>query len=429
MSGKNILKISELMEAGEAKLQTGPFGTQLKASEYVSEGVPVINVRNIGYGNIKDAKLEYLDEKMASKLAVHKLRSGDIVFGRKGAADRHVYIRKEQSGWIQGSDCLRLRIDSQRVFPRYLSYYFDTKPHKDWMEALCSFGATMSSLNQGIVKRISFPAHPYLVQQKIAAILSAYDDLIENNQRRIALLEKAAEEIYREWFVRLRFPGWEGAKFVKGVPDGWDVKPVSAVVKINPRDKVEPRTPMPYASMGDLSLTSMFFSFSETRTDGSGTKFRNNDVLFPRITPSVENGKRGFVMNLAEEQVGLGSTEFIVMREKILSAEYIYFLTCLPELRKHAELSMTGASGRQRVQEDCFDYFLVKVPDKNTLSKFASLIRPFFQQIKSLCKANQELKKSRDQLLARLISGKLPVEGLDIRFPPGMAAEQEAAHA
>lgn len=89
----------------------------------------------------------------------------------------------------------------------------------------------MSSLNQGVIRRINISLPPLPVQRKIAAILSAYDDLIENNTRRIALLEKMAEEVYREWFVRLRFPGHERVPVHQGVPEGWELKPVGELLE------------------------------------------------------------------------------------------------------------------------------------------------------------------------------------------------------
>lgn len=420
MKAARFLTIGQLEERNQASLQTGPFGTQLKASDYVSEGIPVINVRNIGFGDVRKTDLEYLDESKAAKLYQHRLRKGDIVFGRKGAVERHALIDETTAGWIQGSDCLRLRLDSGDVCEGYLSHYFKTQAHQDWMQALCSFGATMSSLNQDIVRRISFPAPPNHVQKKIAAILSAYDDLIENNQRRIALLEKMAEEIYREWFVRMRFPGHKQVKFEKGVPEGWKLKPFSEVVEINPSERPIKDDEKPYVGMEALSTDSMYFVYKEKRTGNSGSKFRNRDTLFPRITPCLENGKRGFVMTLGKSEVAIGSTEFIVMREKILTAEYIYLLCCFEPFRKHAEISMVGASGRQRVSEECFSFFLVKTPPAEILDAFSEVIKPIFEKIRLLSQKNDRLISIRGQLLPRLISGKLSVERLDIHFPPSM---------
>ena len=108
--------IGNLVASGEAALKTGPFGTQLKASEYTESGTPVINVRNIGLGGIKADKLEYISDQTRDRLSSHVLQSGDIVFGRKGAVERHVFIRKEQNGWFQGSDCLRLAAIVRSLF-------------------------------------------------------------------------------------------------------------------------------------------------------------------------------------------------------------------------------------------------------------------------------------------------------------------------
>lgn len=100
--------IQDLQDKGEAELKTGSFGTQLHARDYVKEGTPVINVRNIGFGDIREEKLEFISEETVQRLASHLLEPGDIVFGRKGAVERHVFIQSKQAKWFQGSDCLRL---------------------------------------------------------------------------------------------------------------------------------------------------------------------------------------------------------------------------------------------------------------------------------------------------------------------------------
>src|SRR4051794_34018062 len=106
MSSWKRITIGELIDKAEASLQTGPFGTQLKASEYVESGIPVINVKNIGYGDVRGKDLDFVGEKTAYRLRAHQLKTGDIVFGRKGSADRHALIRPNSDGWIQGSDCM-----------------------------------------------------------------------------------------------------------------------------------------------------------------------------------------------------------------------------------------------------------------------------------------------------------------------------------
>ncbi len=220
-----VTTIQEFIDRGEADMKTGPFGTQMHASDYVESGTPVINVRNIGFGSVVPEKLEFIDEKTVRRLKDHLLQRNDIVFGRKGAVERHALIRSQQDGWFQGSDCLRLRLSSRELTPIFLSYSFLTDSHKKWMMNQCSHGVTMASLNQAIVSRIPIKLPDIGTQNQITNILSAYDDLIENNTRRIKILEEMSQMIYREWFVNFRFPGHEKVNFVKSelgrIPDGW----------------------------------------------------------------------------------------------------------------------------------------------------------------------------------------------------------------
>lgn len=221
------LEIGKLVADGCADIQTGPFGTQLKASDYVENGVPVINVRNIGYSDLRPEKIEFITDTKSDQLHVHKLETNDIVFGRKGAVDRHLYVQNEQAGWIQGSDCIRLRFSSKEINPRFVSYSFLSSYHKQWMLNQCGNKATMASLNQDVVKRIVLNLPSKTQQDIIVDILQNYDDLIENNKRRIELLEESARQLYKEWFVRFRFPGHEHVKIIDGVPEGWHLLTVA----------------------------------------------------------------------------------------------------------------------------------------------------------------------------------------------------------
>jgi type I restriction enzyme S subunit len=140
-------------------------------------------------------------------LSAHVLAEGDVVFGRKGAVDRHLFVTKDQEGWLQGSDCIRLRLFGSELLARFFSYALLMPSHKRWMIGQAENKATMASLNHDVVNRIAVPLPPPRTQERIVEALSAFDDLIENNCRRMALLEDAARQLFREWFVRLRFPG------------------------------------------------------------------------------------------------------------------------------------------------------------------------------------------------------------------------------
>lgn len=410
-----MIKIGELVERNEAKIQTGPFGTQLKASEYVDCGIPVINVRNVGFGDIRDADLEYVTNAKAEKLGAHRLEKGDIVFGRKGAVERHALIGPEQDGWVQGSDCLRLRLNGTTICERYASYYLRTRAHQDWMQALCSFGATMASLNHEIVKRITLPLPTLTTQRKIAAILTAYDDLIEVNKRRIALLEKMAEELYREWFVRLRFPGYQDTRFVKGVPEGWELKPLSDLGTFLNGYAFKPShwgtEGVPIIKIKEMS-SGITAETPRNSGDDIPSKYHFDDgaIIFSWSGTLL-------VRNWDEGPGLLNQHLFKVEPRKGIPHSFLFHALAfsIPLF----EVLTTGAT-MQHIKRKELSFVKVMVPPSNILKRFDDVVGPIVDSKLKLKKANRNLTKTRDLLLPHLISGKLSVEDLDIQFPPSM---------
>jgi type I restriction enzyme S subunit len=164
--------------------------------------------------------------------------------------------------------------------------------------------------------------------------------------------------------------------------------------------------------MGCLSNDSMLISDIESREGNSGAKFQNGDTLFARITPCLENGKTGFVQFLPDAQaVGFGSTEFIVLRSRTLTPEFAYLLARSDEFRGVAIKSMSGATGRQRVQEQCFDDFRIAQPPRALLDRFSAIVAPSFRLIYKLHQQIENLRRTRDLLLPRLLSGQVNLVG------------------
>jgi type I restriction enzyme S subunit len=246
-----------------------------------------------------------------------------------------------------------------------------------------------------------------------------YDELIENNQRRIHILEEMARALYREWFVSFRFPGHKSVPMVNSplgkIPKDWEVKHVPECVDVNPRVVVPRDGEKPFVPMGSLSNDSMIITDIETRAGNSGAKFQNGDTLFARITPCLENGKTGFVQFLADSSaVAFGSTEFIVLRSRTLMPEFVYLLARNDEFRGNAIKSMSGASGRQRVQERCFDEFKIAHPPRALLNSFSAIVAPSFRMIQNLHLQIQNLRRTRDLLLPRLLSGQLELSHQEV---------------
>ena len=219
--------------------------------------------------------------------------------------------------------------------------------------------------------------------------------------------------------MHFRFPGHEKKSMVESVlgmiPEGWKVVKSNHAIEVDPLTKVPKEGEKPFVPMGSLSNASMLISNFESRTGNGGSKFRNDDTLFARITPCLENGKTGFVQFLpSESSVAFGSTEFIVLRSKTLCPEYVYLMARSNEFRDNAIKSMTGATGRQRVQVGCFDKFLIAHPDDGTLTTFCGLVKPLFRSIHILAQKNANLRQTRDLLLPKLIAGEVDVEGLEI---------------
>jgi type I restriction enzyme S subunit len=211
--------------------------------------------------------------------------------------------------------------------------------------------------------------------------------------------------------VRLRFPGYEHTKISKGVPEGWKKDYVPELIEINPKTRVSIDKDVRYVPMAALSETSMVVSFKEMerREKATGAKFRNGDTLFPRITPCLENGKTAFVNFLNEGEVACGSTEFIVLRGKNVSPEFVYCFARTYDFRENAIKSMIGSSGRQRVQETCFDEFPVLFPSNVIMYQFNDAISSVFKMISVLHLESEKLRQARDLLLPKLMGGEVEV--------------------
>jgi type I restriction enzyme S subunit len=391
------IPVKNFVDSGEAETKTGPFGTQLKASDYVEYGTPVINVRNIGFGTIRPDKLEYLAPDTVKRLSSHLLQTGDIVFGRKGAVERHVLIRPGQNSWFQGSDCLRLRFNSKSIDPRFVSYFLLTDEHKQWIINQCSHGATMASLNQEIIWRINLNIPPLPTQRKIAGVLSAYDDLIENNSRRIAILEEMAQAIYREWFVNFRFPGHENVKLIDSplgkIPEGWRVTTLGDAIdlaygKALKADDRKPGNFPVYGSGGIVGVHNEFYvkgpGIIVGRKGNVGTVFWSDEDFYPI------------------------DTVFFVKTK--LPLHYVYYNLLISQSFLNSDAAVPGLNRNQA----CLNPFIF--PSQAVMHFFQSHCVAILSALRSLRARKINLQTTRDLLLPKLISGQLDVEDLDIEI-------------
>ena len=299
-------------------------------------------------------------------------------------------------------------LDTSNYDTHYLYYSIGLKLAK--MRANAS-GTATKFLTKPILDNLYIEDWDIDYQKNIVSIMSSYDNLIEINNKRIKILEQMAENLYKEWFVRFRFPGHENAEFVDGVPKGWKVCKLKDIIKFNPKYDFKQQYSYINIPMAALSTSGMSIDKSQITIEekSSGTHFVNGDVLFAKITPCLENGKTGLVNCLNDDEVGTGSTEFIVMHGVKVDSFFTYCIARDELFRKQAINSMNGADGRQRADLTFIKKIKWLLPSDELLVRFKRFTDSFIKQIEMFNKQNQNLIKQRDYLLPRLMSGKLQV--------------------
>ncbi|MFT6624253.1 MAG: type I restriction enzyme S subunit [Cycloclasticus sp.] len=264
-------------------------------------------------------------------------------------------------------------------------------------------------------------------QKKIAAILCSYDDYIENNKRRIALLENMAEEIYREWFVRFRFPGYKTAEFEKGIPKSWEVKKIGDIYKTASGGTPSRKNDNNYD--GDINwlktgeLKNKFVFDSEEKITLQGLE-SSSAKTFPAETVVIAMYcAMPDITILAEPSATNQACCAFLPKEKYLSYIYTYYLIKFSQIHM---IQYAHGAAQQNLSQDLIKGFNLLLADKESIQKFGETIEPIFEEIKILMRGNENLTKTKESLLPRLISGKLSVEDLDIQFPPSMQEENAA---
>lgn len=293
---------------------------------------------------------------------------------------------------------------------RWLSYYLQSQEAQGHMTGNQK-GSSQQFLSLKQLRNLPIPIMDEEYMRKTVGILSAYDNLIENNQKQIKLLEEAARRLYKEWFVDLRFPGYENGPVVDGIPNGWQKCTLDEVIEFNPKMQIAKDRIKQSVPMSALSTTSMILDATEfvETSSNSGSKFKNGDTLLARITPCLENGKTAFVLGIESSEGAVGSTEFIVMRSSKLNPYMVYLLARTSDFRQFAINSMTGSDGRQRAQVDKIKAYPYLLPKDTVIEAFDRIVKPLFEAIFNKNEQNFHLTQARDRLLPKLMSGEIEV--------------------
>lgn len=394
------------------KLQEVAFyqeGPGLRNWQWAVGGIKVINGTNIredGHFDPSNTDKFVSWAEFESKYRHFQINSGDIVVSSSGTIGKVAIVESQHLPMMMNTSVIRFRSgDRARLDDSFLYSWLRSPEFKKQAESYAQ-GAAQRNFGPTHIKLMTLALPPMHEQRRIASILGAYDDLIEVNRRRIAVLEEMARRLFEEWFVRRLVPGHDAAQ-------AWANAEVAELIDFDPPTRLPRSGIKPFIPMTHLSTSTSLIDSPEERESGSGAKFKNGDTLFARITPCLENGKTGLVRDLPGDGVGFGSTEYIVMRGRLAGPAFTYLLARHAAFRAHAQKSMSGATGRQRARTESLKSFEFPRPPVELLELFEAHAWPMLELVGQLGEANKRLAASRDLLLPRLISGELEVKAAE----------------
>ena len=415
-----VTTVGKLCDQGGGSVQTGPFGSQLHAEDYKSDGVPVVMPQNLGRNKIETTDIARIDDQDVKRLAQHRLETGDIVFPRRGDVSRYAYITKEYEGWLCGTGCLRIRLGKSQVDPKYLAYYLGRSETQDWIIGN-AVGTTMLNLNTSIVRALPVVVPPLDEQRAIAHILGTLDDKIELNRRMNATLEAIARAIFKSWFVdfdpvRAKMRGEQPAGMdaataalfpdafedseLGPIPAGWGVGTLgehminldSKRVPMSRAERANRQGPYPY--YGAASVIDYV-----------------DDFLFDGIYLLV--GEDGSVLR----ENGLGVTQYVwgqiwvnnhahVLQGKgSVSTEQLLFYFDFQPVAPYVTGAVQPKLSQGRMNQMPFVY-----AGNDVCRAFHRVVSPYLALLRANTEQNRTLTALRDALLPKLISGEIRVE-------------------
>ncbi len=435
----------ELAKLGDhAEILAGPpFDSETFTDN--PDDVPLVKGENVQQGYVDWNIAKRWPASDAETFKRFRLVPGDVVVAMDRpwvtAGLKWAYIRHDDPPALLVQRVARLR-GKKSLDQGFLRCVISSKYFSNYIQPIVT-GVNVPHISGKQIGDFKIPVPPKQTQQKIAAILSAYDDLIANNQRRVALLERMAEEIYREWFVRLRFPGYEQGKLVKGVPHGWHIHRMRDVVQ----DYIG-------GGWGEEFHTATHSdnAYVIRGTDIPGLNATNIQIDVHRFhTPSnlksrlLRPGDLVFEVSGGSKDQLLGRNLLVTSKlleaheNRVICASFckmIRFNTgwVSPYVMKYffKLYYETGLVGLYQVQstgisnyqfESFLNFQTMLVPPMEIQLKFEALVKPILVLKDGVAAQTAVLRQTRDALLPRLISGKLPVDQLNIQLPPGMAGK------
>ena len=338
-----------------------------------------------------------------------KLKINDLLVARTGATVGVSYLVKKDYNAVFNNGSIRLRL-SKDVNTRFVYYVFKSKSFGQYIDNV-SCVATQPNLRVENLLRFTIPDIDKEQQDEIVEILEKYDDLIENNTKRIKLLEQMAENLYKEWFVRFRFPGHEGVEFENGLPMGWVYTTIEDLSEILQRG-ISPQydDDGEYTVISQKCIRTSVVDFSESRHQTKKYKSELNLQDADIVICSTGTGTLGRVGKVIGNypNTTFDSHVTLVRAKAGISKQYLY--SAIKNMQVWLENMGVGSTNQQELNRKTIKNAKIVLPDENTMKRFEEISKCIHDEIGSLIASRDNLTKQRDLLLPRLMSGKLEVK-------------------
>ena len=362
-----------------------------KAGKFFGEGYPFLTFSTVFNNYFIPKQITDLVQSTEKEQESYSIRRGDVFVTRTSETSDELGMScvalKDYPMATYNGFTKRMRPITNRVFPEYIGYYMRLPSFRGEFRAFSTMTTRASLRNEDLLGlEVKLPSIE--IQKQIADILSAYDDLIENNQKQIKLLEEAAQRLYKEWFVDLRFPGHENTKIVDGVPEGWSRGLLKELISVN-YGKDHKKAPddgnIPVYGSGGLMRKC------------NKSLFSGEAVLIPR---------KGSLNNImyVDETFWTVDTMFYATMKQPHTAVFVYFF-----VKAFDMYSMNIGAAVPSMTAKILDAMDVVIPKDEILGKFDKYAKVYFNKIKTLQGQNEQLKTARDLLLPKLMSGEVEV--------------------
>ena len=391
-------------------------GINFDKEAYFGNGIRLITVSDFGnnFSPAYESLIEVSNEVVKEKDLISK---NDILFvrsnGNKELVGRCMLIDNVDKPTTYSGFCIKCHFDNEELTnPKYFTYYFKNQYFRKCISN-ASGGTNIQNLNQEILSKHKVQLLPLHTQQKIASILSAYDNLIQNYKKQIEALQTAASELYKEWFVRFRFPGWQTTNFENGIPEGWKVERIGALY-----DSTSGGTPSreheeyfqngtyPWIKTGELKDSPILEteeSISDEAIKHSSAKLFEKDSLIIAMYGATI-GQLGI-----NKMRATCNQACCVLRPKRDKAFGIYYLFHFFKENREFIIGLGNGVAQQNLSQVLINKLKIVNPNKEILEIFEKKESLFFEKIYHLQQQITNLTQQRDLLLPRLMSGKLEV--------------------